>query len=181
MKQILYILLIGIVITSCKKHKEERTEYLTQDQKDIIDAFKVGDTFTMQKTEIDDGITFIDTITFKVSRAGYGVASNGRWYENGGPETWTERGVVEFKAINTTLIYLGDINVSGDSPNSISMYIGSTINTSQYIRLGDKNINGTSYSNVFLGFSSINDSIYFSIKEGIIKAWDNEESYIKIN
>jgi len=184
MKQILYILLIGIVITSCKKHKEERTEYLSQDQKDIIDAFKVGDTFTMQKTEIDDNITFIDTITFKVSRASYRVASNGRWYENGGSETWTETGVVKFKSVNRVLWESGSINVSGDSPNSISIYIGTEFHTSKYIKTDNVIINNVIYSNVFLGSNnnSAKDSSYFSIKKGLIKLWGAElGSLEKIN
>ena len=175
MKQILYILLIGIVITSCKKHKEERTEYLTQDQKDIIDAFKVGDTFTMQKTEIDDGITFIDTITFKVSRAGYGVASNGRWYENGGPETWTERGVVEFKSVNRVLWESGSIKVNGEKKDIINVNISAEIGTSLYKKT----------NNIFVGYNNNSteekDSSYFSLNKGIIKVWNSKLFYEKIN
>ena len=184
-KQIIFIVLIGIVITSCKKHKEERTEYLTQDQKNIIDAFKVGDTFTMQKTEIDDNITFIDTITFKVTRAGYRVASNGRWYENGGSETWTETGVVEFKSVNRVLWESGSVNVSGADKSVVSTVI-EDINPNRYNKKTSINLNNNIFSNVFLITQisteyNIYDSAYVSITDGIIKVWDNNATYLKIN
>jgi len=177
-KQILiFTLLASIIFISCKKHKEERTEYLTQDQKDIINAFKVGDTFTMQKTEIDDGITFIDTITFKVSRAGYRVASNGRWYENGGPETWTETGVVEFKSVNRVLWESGSVEVEGGNNNTANIFF-EDINPGGDIYFGNNNLI-LLHSNSTNG--EINDSAYISLNKGIIKVWNSDVTYKRID
>jgi hypothetical protein len=175
MKKPLYIFLIIVIFTSC--NKDERTKFLSQDQKDIIDVFSVGDKFTMLKNGTD-------TLIFEVTKASYAVASNGRWYENGGPETWTERGSVRFIDINEPMREFGTIKVSGEDNNTANMYFGG-INPLQITKLDSIILNNTKYyNNVLLYYNSMErnafDSACISINNGIIKVWDNEEDYLRI-
>ena len=179
MKNLIYLFLLLISLTSCKK---DRTEYLSQDQKDVIDAFKIGDRFTMLKTAKRDNILFIDTLIFEVTESGYWISSDGRWYENLGPDTWTEIGYVIFKTIKGPYED-GSINVSGDAINSISLDIGG-IYTLKYEKKRTVKVNNKIYNNVFIGildYTQTTDSSYFSINDGIIKLWNTTTTYLKID
>jgi|GEM_PF-7061790 len=173
MKNILYIFLIIILFISCKKN---RTNFLSQDQKDIINAFTEGDKFTMLKN-------VTDTLVFEITEVSLSTASNGYWYENGGPHTWTEKGTVTFKTINRELWEDGSIKVSGEAINSISLNING-VHTSKFAKKGTIEINNKIYNNVIIGtfnYSQTIDSSYFSVNDGIIKVWNNEVTYTKFN
>jgi hypothetical protein len=175
MRPLLPLLLLAFILSSCEKY---RTDYLSADQKEIIEAFTVGDTFTMLKNKTD-------TLEFLVTRADYESYSNGKWYENFGPHTWTERGRVLFETTNRTIKESGSIRVEGDATNSISVSIQSEITATLYQKMGTILINKKLYKNVFLSSSGntgvLRDSAYYSVTNGIIKIWDNEQTYIRLD
>jgi hypothetical protein len=176
MRPLLPLLLLAFILSSCEKY---RTDYLSADQKEIIEAFTVGDTFTMLKNKTD-------TLEFLVTRADYESYSNGKWYENFGPHTWTERGRVLFETTNRTIKENGSIRVEGDATNSISISIGTQIHTSSYQKIGEIFIENSIFDNVFLSTcctssETLRDSSYYSVENGIIKIWNNELTYLRLN
>ncbi|MBN2668971.1 MAG: hypothetical protein JXR60_07065 [Bacteroidales bacterium] len=176
MKTLFPFFVFFFLLTSCEKY---RTDYLSRDQKDIINAFSVGDTFTMLRNGTD-------TFNFVVTKASYSSMTNGKWYENLGPHTWTERGSVLFETTNRIIKENGSIRVEGDAPsNSIDLLLDD-IRPMHFIKFFEVDMNGIIFNNCFLLHSdddkyNIHDSAYISLNHGLLKVWNSELEYLRID
>ncbi len=167
-----YFVLLHMLIlaSSCKK---DRTAYLSDLQKEMLDSFKAGQVFYMLENQTD-------TLKFTVKTVGTSTASNGYFWENGGPQTWTESGKATFdcekgpKKISADFIVIGG---KGDYLEFLfSDYHITGILSSQYYIYDEIKILGVNYNDVHI----FKNALYINNKNGILKYKENDYELLRL-
>jgi hypothetical protein len=168
MKNFLLILLISLLtFSSCKKN---RTYYLTSQQKDIINYFYENKEFTLIKNNTD-------TLNFEVTNCSIDITERSRWW-NLGSETWYEGGGVQFVNTDDKSMY-GEITVGF---TGYGFYFEGLI-LDQCFYVNQMTVDSVKHENVyvFIEDANTNETMYFSLKEGIFKIVANSDIYLKPN
>lgn len=146
-----------LLLHSCCKTREDRSEYLSPLQKDIINMYQAGDTIKMTENETDTLISFVTSSN--ISQLIEGAFCNKHWYDRG----WVFFGNnMEASSIS------GNIQSRGEGAEDYAIII-----ISPEIYRGPKDnheisINGTLYNNAYLFLSDDNDTLYISLTKGFL-------------
>jgi len=169
MKYFIWLLML-ILASSCKK---DRTAYLSDLQKEMLGSFKAGQVFYMLENQTD-------TLKFTVKTVSTSTASNGYFWENGGPHTWTESGKATFDCEKDNKIYDAEFFVVGGQEDRtifrLHLNVFVSIRGYAFIKEDSTVINNKTYYNICRS-----DSVFWiSTESGILKARSDDYELLRL-